>query len=246
MQSFLFWSLLPLLAPQAIWVKHTARRFEDAKGPTFGSIAAPNTQAPTMNLLAIGDSIIAGVGARHMEKALVAQTAYRLSMSLKRRINWQALARTGANSIEICEQILPNLPEHPAEIILLSAGVNDITSLRTTRQWRLTLNQLLQSLIDHSPQSMIVFLGIPPMGEFPALPRPLRNLIGLRANQFNRLALREASMHPNIIYAQLPMTISPDSFSADGYHPSEHSYRLIAESLSDLVCQKLFENNTTI
>ena len=87
MRSALFWSSLPFLLPQALYVRQTAPRFAPAAGPTSGAVG----EGTQRTLLAIGDSIVAGVGASELPKAMVGQTASALATSLECRVNWQAL-----------------------------------------------------------------------------------------------------------------------------------------------------------
>ena len=74
MRSIIFWGLLPFILPQAIYVRKTAPRFAGAAGPRRGAAGT----GKNYDLIAIGDSIIAGVGAKTLAKALVGQTAEKL------------------------------------------------------------------------------------------------------------------------------------------------------------------------
>ena len=67
LQSLMFWLSVPLLLPQALYVRKTAPRFAAAEGPSSGASGTGNT----VRLLAIGDSIIAGVGATTLANALL-------------------------------------------------------------------------------------------------------------------------------------------------------------------------------
>ena len=61
MRNLLFWGLFPLLIPQALWVRKTAPRTAPAAGPRSGTVG----DGRPIRLVGVGDSIIAGVGARH-------------------------------------------------------------------------------------------------------------------------------------------------------------------------------------
>jgi lysophospholipase L1-like esterase len=77
LSNFIFWIVFPFLVPQALYVRKTAPRFAPAHGPAEGSVG----EGEQTRLLAIGDSIIAGVGASAFSKALVGQTASALATS---------------------------------------------------------------------------------------------------------------------------------------------------------------------
>ena len=93
-RSVLFWIILPLLIPQALYARRTAPRFAPAGGPATGTLG----EGEPRRLLAIGDSIIAGVGASTLSKALVGQTAAALATSQRCRVHWQALGVSGFES----------------------------------------------------------------------------------------------------------------------------------------------------
>ncbi len=220
----LFWLGFVVLFPQALWVRRRATRFEDAAGEREGGIAGPDP----VRLVAIGDSIIAGVGCRTIEKACAGQMAVHLAKQLGRGVDWIALGHTGSTTGGILRHLVPRLPEHEADFFLLSAGVNDITALKKIPDWRDLLSALVGALRSHSPNAKIVMLGIPPMGRFPRLPQPLRALFGLRARGFDQAAAALLASLPNVVYMPFDQDLNSEDFAADGYHPSEASCTEIA------------------
>ncbi|GAB4188979.1 MAG: SGNH/GDSL hydrolase family protein [Wenzhouxiangellaceae bacterium] len=235
MRHWIFWACLPWLIPQALYVRLTAPRFADAAGPRQG-IAAPVRRAATirdLRLFAIGDSIIAGVGADRCEQALVGQTAQALSQQLSARIHWQALGQTGFHTRQIIDSLLPRIPAQPQDFIIISAGVNDITSLRRINAWRTDMLQLITTLRQHSPKAIIAVAGIPPLGQFPLLPYPFRWLLGLRAALFDQAARELVLPLSRTIYINIGVNADPEQFSADGFHPSAESYQAFGEQTAN-------------
>ena len=100
MRNVVFWGLLPFLAPQALYVRRTAPRFAAADGPATGSAGTGESR----RLIAIGDSIIAGVGAGKLGDALVGQTARSLAERLDSRIHWQAVGAVGYNTRKVLDR----------------------------------------------------------------------------------------------------------------------------------------------
>lgn len=235
MRRLLFWSALPFVVPQALRVRKTARRFAAASGPECGALG----QGPNFKLLAIGDSIVAGVGAGTLANALVGQVARALAHPLAARVEWQALGIVGADLKKIVQELVPKLPSEPADALFVSAGVNDVTGLTPTRVWRAQLTALLCALHAHSPYAPIVILGLPPMQRFPLLPRPLRAVIGLRAEILDQIALREIARHSYAVHLPLKFEARAEDFSGDGYHPSEASYTLLGQWVADAILAKL-------
>ncbi len=231
MKNLLFWAAFPFLVPQALYVRRTAPRFAPADGPTQGFAG----DGEVSHMLAIGDSIIAGVGASKLPKALVGQTAAALAAAKSCRVSWHASGISGYDSTKILEHLVPALPDVAFDYIIVSVGVNDITGLTSIRRWRRNLALLLRGLREHSPTAVVAVAGMPPLHGFPLLPQPLRAAFGMRGSVFDDIAKKVVGEHP---YARhVPVDFEPDvgKFAPDGYHPSEDSYtefgRHMAEGL---------------
>lgn len=222
MRDLGFWSLFALLLPQALWVRKTALRFPAADGPPEGQTGhGPNE----LKMLALGDSIIAGVGARELGNALVGQAAQHLSDTLDVRVRWEAHGRSGATTRQIATRMLPGVENERVDAILVSAGVNDVISLHGLARWRKDLEGLMRALAGRWPDAVIAVSGLPPMNHFPALPQPLRALFGMRARQFDRVLRDVLEDHPLAVHIPLSFEAREGSFCEDGFHPSEQSYR---------------------
>lgn len=225
----LFWLALPFLLPQALYVRKFAPRSPPAGGPAEG-IAG---DGETVRLLAIGDSVIAGVGATDLSRALVGQTASALARSLSRRVVWQAIGVSGYDSRKVLQQLVPQLPDTAADYIIVSVGVNDVTGLTTLRHWRRNLSLLLHQLQTHSPMAVIAVAGIPPMNESPLLPQPLRAALGMRGRLFDAVIRTVTDTRQNLLHVPVVVKSGPTQFAADGYHPSEASYVAFGRSMAD-------------
>lgn len=210
-----FWIALPFVLPQGLWLRRTAMRLPPATGERCGLVGC----GPERRLLAIGDSIVAGVGIGHMDEALPAQYARALAERLGTQVRWQALDLNGADCSQLVASVLPRLPADPADHILISVGVNDVTRLTSTRNWARHLLALLVALRAHSPQATIILTGVPPMRRFPALPWPLRPLFGQRAERLDQIGADVARTLPGVHHLPTPVPDDPAAFAADGYHP---------------------------
>ncbi|HET9033397.1 MAG TPA: GDSL-type esterase/lipase family protein, partial [Dokdonella sp.] len=124
-----FWLFLPFVAIQAFRLRRDAPRLQPAAGESAGRIGS----GETLRLLAIGDSIIAGVGASTLGRALVGCTARALIARRGGAVEWQAYGTSGASSKRIIADLLPNISSMPADAIVVSVGVNDVTALTTIR-----------------------------------------------------------------------------------------------------------------
>jgi lysophospholipase L1-like esterase len=235
MRRILFWVLFPFVLPQALNARRSAPRLLGANGPHEGYCGSGNT----LKLLAVGDSIIAGVGARTVEQALPGQVALGLARRLGCKVQWQAFGCIGATSSTVRNSLVPNLPSEPFDVIVLSVGVNDVTSLRRTSWWSRNLGDLLDELRLHSPEAVIAMVGLPPLSEFPLLPQPLRAVMGIRAKVFDDVARKVVSLRAGVVHVPLPFDLGPDGFSSDGFHPFAASYRELGQYVAAVIEHEL-------
>lgn len=227
-RSLLFWSALPLIVAQGLWLRRRAYRAPPAQGEPHGV----EGEGPPLRLLALGDSIIAGVGIEKAADALPAAFARTLASRWRRRVEWTACGRNGAD-VAATRRMLQRLPPSPAppDLILLSIGVNDTTGLISRRRFVQELDALYRALRERSPGALLLHAGLPPLQAFPLLPSPLRQLLGLRASQLDALipdALQRVAPAVHLPFNQLP---SPTQFAADGFHPDAEACASWADSL---------------
>jgi len=232
MKSFLnrmgFWLLLPLSAVQGLWLRRTATRLPEAAGARTGV----SGRGRNLHLLALGDSIIAGVGTGRMEYSLPVQFAHTLAEIRDCSVQWQVEGSNGADIADLRKSIRQLQRGQPADVILISIGVNDVTGLSTTRYWRSQLNQLVLELRAKWPQAGVIFAGLPPMGQFPLPPQPLRFALGRRATTLDTIAAGIISRQAGMLH--IPTEINPleQEFCEDGFHPSAESCAFWASVLA--------------
>lgn len=227
MRRALFWLSLPLLLPQGLWLKRTARRLPPALGPISGAMGTGETR----RLLLVGDSIIAGVGVEQLADALPGQLARALAARHQCRVEWHAYGDNGASCGDLLRQ-LPALPPIAADWVLVSVGVNDVTRLTTAAAWRRRLSALLRALSEHSPEATILLAGVPPMQRFPALPTPLRQVFGWRAGRLDSVGCAVAATLARVRHLPTPVPDDPAAFASDGYHPNAQACAVWAQTIA--------------
>ena len=234
------YALFPVLLSQAFALRRHALTLVPAAGPATGTIG----RGEPLRFLAIGDSIIAGVGARRVERSTVVHVARFMSGRLAREINWHASAMIGAGAKRVRREVVPQLPSQAFDVILVSVGVNDVLKLERKGRFRRQLLKLIRELRRHSPYAVIGFLGLPPLDEFPKLRRPLRWLVGHRVRHFDAVAREALQRVPNAMH--IPVHFSPrrDMFSDDGLHPSEPSQRRLAKIIAGALTPSLSAGKT--
>ena len=238
---------LPVLLGQAIRARRTTLLLPSAPSPHSGTSAPKDpSDARALSLYLIGESTVAGVGARNHEHGLSGQLALRLAEALARPVRWEALGLTGARARDCLEflvelELIPRLERAPADLLVVALGVNDTTKLTARAKWRQTLYRIVQRVREKT-SCPILFTSLPPMEHFRALPQPLRMMLGARARMLDgdiaRIANRSAGVHHH--HAELEL--EPDYLASDGFHPSELGYALwgaqLAEQAARLVARE--------
>lgn len=225
--------LVPLLAVQGIWVKKKSIRLPEAKGKRAGAVQFSNSNEP-VEFLMLGDSVAAGVGVNTLENSLSGQIISLMSNKLDSNIKWQNISQSGYKLNDAINNI--NLSYSSIKsYIVVSIGVNDITGMTSTTNWKEQMVLLLSMLVKNRPNSYIVILGIPPMESFPLLPSPLNNVLGNRCRKLNAVTSSVLTEFPQAKI--LPITITPDTtmFASDGYHPSEKGCKEISKEIITLL-----------
>ncbi len=235
-----FWALTPLILPQALWVRAHAPKFPPAPGEPHGRFG--ETGIEPLRFLALGDSVIAGVGAEQLHDAAPGAAARRLSEICGRPVAWRALGRVGADISQIRRLQLPEVGADEFDAALISVGVNDVTGLTRGQHYRRELGLLLDGLLALSPHAVILLVGVPPLHAFPLLPQPLRWHLGLRGRSLNAIGAQVAS-RPGVIFAPFDFDPKPEHFAADGYHPGPAMHREWGERVAELIATQLSVND---
>ena len=171
-------ALAPLLAAQALGVRRRALRLPEPPGPRAGIAGS----GPELRLLIAGDSSAAGVGAASQGTALAGRLVAALAAS--HRVQWRLIARSGATTADTLARLAATPPER-FDVAVLALGVNDVTRLVPLGRWLDRQARLRALLADRFGVGRVLVSGLPPMGAFPALPAPLRQVLGMTARRYD-------------------------------------------------------------
>lgn len=233
--ELLAFPLYPLLLWQGKRTRARTPRLPEANGPPQGLVPAAG-QGAVMRLLAIGESPVAGVGVGTQEQAITGQFALALAHHFGVDVAWHAVGKNGADLAQALQCLIPVLPPYsagaPLDIALVAFGVNDSTSFRSSNRYRQELETLLALLQQRCQPRHILLSGVPPLQLSPALPEPLRTVLGLKAAALDQVARQVAKQRSGVVYAALPRhNGDPGLLAGDGYHPSEQGTALWAAQL---------------
>lgn len=223
-----FWLLLPISALQGLRLRARAVRLPEASGDKTGVYG----RGEPLHLLAMGDSIIAGVGTGTVVRSMPVQFARVLAESRACSVHWRIEGSNGADISDLRERIRRFDGQHKADIVLISIGVNDVTGLSSTRHWQTQLEHLTRELRNKWPKAKVIFAGLPPMSKFPLPPQPLRFTLGLRAATLDAIAAKLIASQVNMLHVPTEIDPSQHDFCEDGFHPSAEACSFWAEGLA--------------
>lgn len=217
-------ALFPLLVAQALQVRGRALKLPEAAGPRSGTAG----QGPELRLLILGDSSAAGVGAPHQDQALSGQLLKRLART--NRVRWRLEATTGHTTRDALRR-LDALGPAQFDVAVVALGVNDVTRAVPLQIWMRRQRRLISRLQHTFGVRQICLSGLPPMGEFPLLPHPLRWVLGRQAQRFDRHLRSYAAGLDSVSVTPLEFDLSVDHMAEDGFHPGPEVYAAWAELL---------------
>lgn len=225
--------LLPFLIMQGRRTRRITPRLPEAAGPADG-IAGAELDGSPLSLLAVGESPVAGVGVATHHEAITACFAQALSSRTGRPVAWRACGRNGVTVREALEQVVPQIPAQKTDVALVAFGVNDTAAFHPVRRWRDDLRRLLGVLEERCAPRLILLSGVPPVARFPALPQPLRYVLGMKARALDAAARELAASWPGARHVALSLDPADRTLMAsDGYHPSARGCAAWARLLAD-------------
>lgn len=220
--------LIPVLAAQGIYVKRVTPRLPEPEGARSGVFGT----GAKINLLIVGDSAAAGVGAKTQHQALSGRLVTALGSSCE--VSWKLLAQTGNASTQVLAK-LRSASAEDFDYVVVSVGVNDVTAQTGSKQWTANLKSIIDLLKSKFHARHIFLSAVPPMHLFTCLPQPLRWWLGLRAKKLNALMQEIASSDSKCTFLSIAIPAERNFMAADGFHPAALTYTLWGAELAKLI-----------
>ncbi len=215
-------------------------RLPEAAGSRVGE-AHVNLGADTLRVAIVGESTAVGVGASTLDEALPGHIARALAAQTGKNVTWDVLGGNGMTVKRVLSSVRAQEGgRYDAAVVLL--GVNDVFRLTSIKAWRLNLRLLGESLAERGCR-VIVFSAVPPIGQFPALPQPLRAILGIRAALLDQHLAKLAAELPGAVHCGVRFPTDPAYVATDGVHPSTDGYRDWAQQLVVAVSAGLAEGS---
>ena len=216
-KTLLTTALMPLVAPQALWVKYRAGQLCEAAGPREGQTGS----GPPLRLLILGDSSAAGVGVAQQDEALAGHVTRMLSVHFT--VDWRVLARCGDTTGKALRRLQAE-PARPYDVAVIALGVNDAKNGHPRCSFERNYSAILRHLQQTCGVQHIVMSGLPRLEEFQLLPQPLRTILAARTAFFDSLLAQMAQDHTGTYHLGFDDPLDPRDMASDGFHPGPRLY----------------------
>jgi lysophospholipase L1-like esterase len=222
--------LLPLVMAQGAATRRRVPRLPPARPPHHGLVPGAGR---TIRLLAIGESTVSGLGLARGDETVAATTARALARMTGRPVAWRAEGLSGATVSDAREQLLARIAPEPTDLLIVAFGVNDTTAYRSPAAFADDLAALVTAARARVGDAPVVIGGVAPLNCFPALPWPLRNILGWRSAALQAAADSLAHRLPHLVVERIS-TVEPDLFAHDGFHPNQRAHAIWGEEIAAL------------
>ncbi|MEM1115922.1 MAG: SGNH/GDSL hydrolase family protein [Bacteroidota bacterium] len=229
--------LAPILLAQGRRMFRTMPRLGEPHGDRDGTVGSGSP----LRLLLTGDSSAAGVGVGTQGEALLGQVTGRIAQT--HQVTYSLWARHGSTIPGTLRFVRKQDPE-AVDAAVVVVGLNDVLAGRALGPWMDGYRELVGTLQTRFEARHVVVSGLPPIGAFPALPQPLRWVIGRQARRHDTALHAWADAEAGVSYVSvLPQSGEPladvpvpEVMSRDGFHPGPRVYaewgRRIAATLA--------------
>jgi lysophospholipase L1-like esterase len=129
-------------------------------------------------------------------------------LATRRRVVMTNLAVSGATTTDVRAEQLAVAVRRAPDLVLVAAGSNDVTHLRSSGAVRNDLVEVIDRLRAARCDVAIVVTGAADVGAVPRMAQPLRALAGLRTRQINA-AVAEAARERDVVFAPIAERTGP-------------------------------------
>jgi len=224
-------ALSPLAWAQGTATRRRVPRLPAAAPPHYGK--APGAGDP-IRVIGIGESSVSGVGLCRGDETVTAVTARALARHTGRPATWRACGLSGATVRDALRRLVPSIAPGPADLMIVAFGVNDATSYRSPSAFVDDLTELVIAARERVGSAAVVIGGVAPLTAFPALPWPLRSILGWRSTALQAAADRLPDRLPRVVVERFSAPLSADLFAPDGFHPNSRAHSIWGEKIAAL------------
>ena len=205
------------------------------------------THLETKKILLLGESTIAGIGVKTHQEGLAGQLAQGLAEQLHYNIDWKVIAKSGFTTKKVTQRLLPQISPDLLDLIVIGLGGNDTFTLNT--RWSRDIKDLIYQLRLIQPACPLLFINLPPVGEFPALPSILRFCLDNHMDKLSAQLIDIVQKETDCYFISDKITLKEWStkfglenkvelYFSDGIHPEKLTYQIWGQSVAEFICKE--------
>lgn len=199
-----------------------------------------------IELVVVGDSIAAGLGAEDPRGTLGSRLARQVAKRTDRAVRLRTIAKVGSETSMLLDQIATLPASARPDVAVVVVGGNDVTHRVPVSESVAHLRSAIEEL--QARGAAVVVGTCPDLGALRPVPQPLRAL-GSRASRQLAAAQREAALELGAWVVSLADVVGPffitnpdEMFSLDRFHPSAQGYKRTAKAILPSVLAALGES----
>lgn len=191
-----------------------------------------------VEMVALGDSGMAGVGVDRLVDTLPVLVASRVAARTGRPVHVVSYGRSGARTRDVLSEQMTLVRRRP-DVVVLLVGTNDVTHLTSGRALAKDTASLLSALSDLG--SPVVMSSLPEFRAMRAMPRVVRAVLEYKAASVRKIQRRSVRDVANVRSVNVRRMVGHEfvmdvsKMSADHFHPSAAGYARIADVLTPAV-----------
>jgi lysophospholipase L1-like esterase len=237
---------LPILIYLGKKVRQNVPELPEASDNLIGKIVG---NSEIIQLLTIGESTISGVGVTDHVDGITGGIAKTLRDLSGKTVNWQVLARNGYTAEKVNLKLVPKIPAHKIDIIVIGLGGNDTFQFNSPLIFRKHLRVAIKNMQKQQPTAKIILANMPPIGEFPAFPWIFQRILGSLVSLHGAIIRTLPKEFNNVFYVDNKIrfadwlkrtnaNLKVEDFFSDGVHPSAMTYGIWGEEIGKFIMEK--------
>ena len=217
--------LIPLF-PFLVYKGKELRKRIKKMPPRSEFLHIPGQKVAGKNLLIIGESTAAGVGASTKEATLASKTA----AFLYGQFQVYNLGKNGLTASRLPRLLSHGKPDIPKQfdITVIMIGANDCFKFSPPWRFKQEMEKMCNLLTKKKQAKHIILPMIPPVQQFPAIPPIMRFFLGWHRAILIQEMRKLSDTYPEIDLIELNGNYADEFFAEDGIHPSDLGYEMMA------------------
>jgi lysophospholipase L1-like esterase len=205
------------------------------KLPSHAEFLVRKSKGSIQNLLIIGESTAAGVGASSPN----ATFSHYIYNQLKQEYDIYNLGKKGLKVENLKKLLVHGQPDIPMEIqtAVILIGANDCFKFTPPGKFKKHIKEFVLLLILMKGTEKIIISPIPFVHQFPSLPKSIRFFLGWHRTILTKELENLAKKLPEMKFENIKIKYPIEYFAEDGIHPSDMGYEKLAFEISKKVAK---------